>query len=70
MMGYQPDAASLAAEEDRAKEVEKKGKGQDGKKISQTKEEQEALLAKANAYATRAPVTSAAGVDFGKSVED
>ena len=67
-MGYQPDAASLAAEEDKAKDAEK-NKG-NGKGIAQTKEEQEALLAKASAYASRAPVTSAAGVDFGKSVEE
>lgn len=75
-MGYPPDAATLAAEEDRAKEQELKnaslaGYGKESRKaIRQTKEEQEALLAKAQAYAKREAVTSAAGVDFGRSVED
>lgn len=75
-MGYPADAATLAAEEDKAVEDKTQkanlaGFGKESRKaIRQTKEEQEALLAKAAAYAKREPVTSAAGVNFGYSVED
>mmetsp|Transcript_35777 Transcript_35777/g.54802 ORF Transcript_35777/g.54802 Transcript_35777/m.54802 type:complete len:266 (+) Transcript_35777:568-1365(+) len=80
-MGYPVDQATLQAEHDRLKEKQleeinsKDAKfiGRQKAWVKQTKEEQEALLDKATAHATK-PTTEAVAqagyVDFSKSVED
>jgi len=77
IMGYPVDQATLMAEQDRLQQADPNAAGpktvvKEGKKTTQTKEEQEALLEKAQKHAVRADgaVVQAAGVDFGRSVSD
>ena len=80
-MGYPVDQATLQAEADKQSlkdpnaagaELSKFFQGERSKAQSQTQEEQEKLLEKAKKHAvvSKAPVTTAGGVDFGKSVEE
>lgn len=74
-MGYNVDQASLMQEQDAlsaagVKAVESMLKESNTKSIKTTKEEQDKLLDKMSAYATKEPELSAMAMDFSKPIDD